>query len=84
MLLLIMKKSVKLRTFLMLGVIKVKYNIRLSRLARIKTRNGMMFLILIIVQKLLKIFIPIIPINHDLKQEVKSKKKIDLFKKSHI
>ena len=79
-----MKKSAKLKTFLILGVIEEKYNIGLSGLAGMRTEIGMIFLDLIIFQKLSRIFIPIIPINRDLGQELKSEKEIDLFKRSCI
>ena len=62
-----MKKSGKLKIFLMLKVIKEKFNIEFNRLAEMKTKNIMMLLDLIIFQKLLKIFIFIILINHKLK-----------------
>ena len=70
-LLLIMKKSRKLKTFLMLKVIKIKYNIGLSGLAGMKTGNDMILLDLIILQKLLKIFILVILINRDLKPKTR-------------
>ncbi len=76
--------SGKLKTFLMLGVIEVKYNIGLSGLARMRTGIGMMLLDLIIFQKLSRIFMSVIPINHDLKKELKSEKGIDLLKRPHI
>ncbi len=79
-----MKKSGKLKIFLMLGVIKVKYNIRLSGLARMRIGIGMMLLDLIILQKLSRIFIPVIPINRDLKKEQKSQKGIDLLERPRI
>ena len=47
-LLLIMKMSQKLKKFLMLRVIKVKYNIGESGQAEMKIGNGMMLLDLII------------------------------------
>ena len=65
----------------MLRVIEVKYNIGLSGLARMKTGIGMMFLDLIILQKLLRIFMPTISINCNPEQKLKSQKKIDLHKK---
>ncbi len=43
-----MKKSRTLNTFLILEVIEIKYNISLSGLAEIKTKNDMIFLDLII------------------------------------
>ncbi len=83
-LLLTMKKSGKLKTFLMLGVIKVKYNIGLSRLAGIRTGIGMMLLDLIILEKLSRIFIPVIPINRNLRKKLKSEKRIDLLERPRI
>ncbi len=83
-LLLTMKKSGKLKTFLMLGVIEVKYNIGLSRLAWMRTGIGMMLLDLIIFQKLSRIFMPVILINRDLEKELKSEKGIDLLERSCI
>ncbi len=68
----------------MLGVIEVKYNIGLSGLAGIRTGIGIMLLDLIIFQKLLRIFTPIIPINRNLEKELKSEKKIDLLERSRI
>ena len=47
-LLLIIKKNEKLKTFLMLKVIEIKYNIGLNKLLGIKTRIGMIVLDLII------------------------------------
>ncbi len=61
-----MKKSGKLKTFLMLRVIEVKYNIGLSGLAEMGTGIGMILLDLIILLKLSRIFILVIPINHDI------------------
>ncbi len=83
-LLLTMKKSGKLKTFLMLGVIEVKYNIGLSGLVEMRTGIGMMLQDLIILQKLPRIFMPVIPINRDLKKELKSEKGIDLFERPYI
>ncbi len=83
-LLLTMKKSRKLKTFLMLGIIEVKYNIGLSRLAGMTTGIDMMLLDLIIFQKLSRIFMPVISINHDLKKEQKSEKGIDLLERPRI
>ncbi len=83
-LLLTMKKSGKLKTFLMLGVIEIKYNIGLSGLARMRTGIGMMLLDLIILQKLSRIFMPVIPINRDLEKELKSEKGIDLLERPRI
>ncbi len=68
----------------MLGVIEVKYNIGLSGLAGIRTGIGMILLDLIILQKLLRIFMPVILINHDLKKELKSEKGIDLLERPRI
>lgn len=65
-----MKKSEKLKTFLILKTIKSKSNIRLNRLTEIKIGNHMTLLNLIIFQKLLKIFMPVIPINCNLKLEL--------------
>ncbi len=79
-----MKKSGKLKIFLMLGVIEVKYNIGLSGLAGMRTGIGMMLLDLIILQKLSRIFMPVIPINHDLKKELKSEKGIGLVERPCI
>lgn len=78
------KKTEKLKTFLILKVIKIKYNIRLSGLVGMKTGNDMMLLDLIIFQKLSKIFMLVIPTNHNPKQELKSEKRINLLKKPHI
>ncbi len=47
-LLLTIKKSGKLKIFLILGVIEIKYNIELSGLAEMRTGIGMMLLDLII------------------------------------
>ena len=51
----------------MLGIIKTKSNIGLNRLVEIKIENSMMFLDLIIFQKLLRIFMPVILINRNFK-----------------
>lgn len=51
----------------MLRLIEVKYNIGLSRLAEKKPGVSIMLLDLIILQELLRIFMPIISINCDLK-----------------
>ena len=59
----------------MLEIIEAKSNIRLNRLAEIKTGNGMMLLDLIILQKLSRIFRPVIPINRDFEQELESEKR---------
>lgn len=58
-----------LKTLLMLGIIKAQSNIGLNRLVEIKTRNGIILLDFIILQKLLKISMIIILINRNLKQE---------------
>ena len=42
------KKSERLKIFLTLGIMKAKSNIMLNRLTGMRTRNGMMFLDLII------------------------------------
>ena len=47
-----MKKSEKLKIFLILRIIKVKFYIKLNKLAKIKIRNDMMLLDLIIFQNL--------------------------------
>ncbi len=83
-LLLTIKKSGKLKTFLMLGVIEVKYNIGLSGLARIRTGIGIILLDLIILQKLSRIFMLVIPIKRDFKQKLKSEKGINLLKRPRI
>ncbi len=83
-LLIIIKKSGKLKTFLMLEVIEIKYNIRLNGLAGMKTGISMILLDLIIFQKLSRIFIPIILINRNLKKELKSEKGIDLLERPCI
>ncbi len=83
-LLLTMKKSGKLKTFLMLKVIEVKYNIGLSGLAEMRTGISMILLDLIILQKLSRIFMLIIPINRDLKKEQKSEIGIDRLERPHI
>ncbi len=83
-LLLTMKKSRKLKTFFMLRVIEVKYNIGLSGIVEIRLGISMMLLDLIILHKLSRIFILVIPINHDLEQELKSEKRIDLLERSCI
>lgn len=54
------KKNKKLKIFLILEVIEKKFNIRLNRLAKIKTRNSIIYLDFIIFQKLLKISIFVI------------------------
>lgn len=59
--------SKKLKKFLILGVIELKYNIRLNGLAGIKTGISIIFLDLIIFQKLLRIFMAVISINSKLK-----------------
>lgn len=79
-----MKKSKNLKTFLILRVIKVKYNIELSRLVEMKTENGMTFLDLIILQKLSRIFMLVIQINRNLKQGLENKKGIDLLERLYI
>ncbi len=68
----------------MLGVIEVKYNIGLSELAGMRIGIGMMLLDMISLQKLSKIFMLIIPINRDLKKELKSEKRIDLLERPRI
>ena len=79
-----MKKSERLKIFLILRIIKAKSNIGLNELARIKTGNGIMLLDLIIFQKLSRIFIFVILINCNFKQELESEKGIYLFKRSYI
>ena len=64
-----MKKSRKLKIFLMLKVIEEKFNIGLNELAGMRTENGMMLFDLIVLQKLLRIFMLIIPISRNLKQK---------------
>ena len=49
----------------MLRIIEAKSNIGLNGLAKMKTKNSIMLLDLIILQKLLRIFIPIILINRN-------------------
>lgn len=56
----------KLKISLMLKLVTKKFNTKLNRLAVIKTRNAMMLLNLLIFQKLLRIFIFVIPINYEL------------------
>ena len=51
----------------MLEVIEEKVNIKLNRLAGVKTGNGIIFLYLIIFQKLLKISMLIILISRNFK-----------------
>lgn len=68
----------------MLGVSKIKYNIRLSGLARMRTGINMIFLDLIILQILSKIFISIILINRNFEEKLKNEKKIDLLKRPYI
>lgn len=70
LLLLSIKNSKKLRIILMLKIIKIKSNFELNKLDRIKTYNNIMFLNLIIFQKLVKFLIPIILLNRNLKQEL--------------
>ena len=53
----------------MLKIIEAKSNIGLNGLVEMKIGNGIIFLDLIIFQKLSKIFIPIIPISRNLKQK---------------
>ena len=53
----------------MLKGIKDKSNIKLNGLAGIKTENDMILLDLIIFQKLIKIFMLVIPISRNLKQK---------------
>lgn len=72
-----------MKIFLILKIIKIKSNIWLNRLAEIKIGNGVMFLDLIILQKLLKISMPIIQISHNLKKKYEKKNK-KLLKESHI
>ena len=76
-----MKKSRKLKLFLMLKIIEIKSNLGLNKLARMKTGNDMMLLDLIILQKLLKIFMFVILLNRNFKQELESQKRIYLLEK---
>ena len=62
------KKRRKLKIFLILKVIKKKFNIELNGLAKMKIKNNVILLKLIILQKLLRIFIVIILISRKLKQ----------------
>ena len=68
----------------MLKIIKAKSNIGLNKLSRIRTRNSIMLLYLIIFQKLLKIFTPIILINHNFKQKLENEKRIYLLERPCI
>lgn len=65
-----MKKSGKLKIFLIIKVIEEKFNIGLNKLAEIKTRNSIIFLNLIILQKLLKISMLVILISRNFKQKI--------------
>lgn len=73
-----------LKTVMMLRVMEVIYNNRLNKQARIRTVNDMMFLDLIILQKLSRIFMTVIWINYKFKQELEVKKEIDLLKRPCI
>ena len=83
-LLLTMKNNRKSKTLLMLGALETKYNIGLSRLIEMKTANSIMLLDLIILQKLSRIFTPVILINRNLKQDLESEKEIDLLERPRI
>ena len=63
-------KNQKLKTLLMLKVIRKKFNIGWNKLAGMKTKNGMILLDLIIFQKLLKIFILVISISRNLTKKI--------------
>ena len=63
-----------LKTFLILEVIKEKFNIRYNKPARMKVENSMMLLDLIILQKLLRISIFVFLINRNFKQKKMTKK----------
>ena len=68
----------------MLGIIETKSNIGLNKLAEIKFKNGIILLGLIILQKLLRIFMPIILINRNIKQKLENEKRIYLLEKPCI
>ena len=55
-------------------VFKEKFNIGKSRQAEMKIGNGIIFLDLIILQKLLRIFMLVISISRNLKQKIKQNK----------
>lgn len=75
---------------MILKVIKKKFNIGFNKLAKIMIENNIMFLNLIIFEKLLGISMLIIPISHDFDQTKKNNKikqlKVEkhLFKKLYI
>lgn len=62
------KKKKKLKKFLILKIIRKKFNIKLNRLIRIKIKKNIILIVIIIFQKLIKIFICNIPKNLNLKQ----------------
>lgn len=68
--LLIIKKSAKLKTFLIKEVFKKKFNIRSDKLTKIKTWSGKMLLNIIIFQKLSRILIFIILISYNFNQKI--------------
>ena len=70
----------------MLKVIKKKFNIGSNKLAEMKTRNDMIYLDLISLKKLLKIFIFIDLTRHKLNETLKKTTKMDklLLKSSWI
>ena len=79
-----MKKSGRLKIFLILRIIEAKSNIGLNGLAEMRTGNSMMLLNLIILQKLSRIFTPVIPINCNFEQELESEKGIYLLERPRI
>lgn len=77
-----MKKIGKIKTFLILEIFKKKVDIVANRLIVMRTKYSIIVLDLIIFQKLLKIFILIIQINHNFKQKIIKEYKIIIVKKS--
>lgn len=73
-----MKKNGKLKTFLMQKFFEKKFNIGSNKLARMKTKNNMILLDLMIFWKLLRIFIFVILISCNLNQKISRDKIIKL------
>ena len=74
-LLLIMNSRERLKIFLMLKIIKVESNIGFNKLAEMKTGNSMIFLDLMIFQKLATNPMIVIQISCNLKQKKMKEKK---------
>lgn len=68
----------------MLRIIEVKYNIELSELDEMRINIDIILLDLVNLQKLSRIFMPVILINRNLKEKLKNEKEIKLFERPCI